>query len=82
MLGFGAPQLVWGPVTDRFGRRAPLFIGLIGYIAVSLACALIQDFWVLLGARFLQCVFSSGARIVASAVVRDLFSGRAMASFM
>ncbi len=82
VLGFGAPQLVWGPVTDRFGRRAPLFIGLIGYIAVSLACALIQDFWVLLGARFLQGVFSSGARIVASAVVRDLFSGRAMASFM
>jgi len=82
VLGFGAPQLVWGPVTDRFGRRAPLFIGLIGYIAVSLACVLIQDFWVLLGARFLQGVFSSGARIVASAVVRDLFSGRAMASFM
>lgn len=82
VLGFGAPQLVWGPVTDRFGRRAPLFIGLIGYIAVSLACVLIHDFWVLLGARFLQGVFSSGARIVASAVVRDLFSGRAMASFM
>ncbi|MFN7163719.1 MAG: multidrug effflux MFS transporter [Hyphomonas sp.] len=82
VLGFGAPQLVWGPVTDRFGRRAPLFIGLIGYSMVSLACVLIHDFWALLGARFLQGVFSSGARIVASAVVRDLFSGRAMASFM
>lgn len=82
VLGFGAPQLVWGPVTDRFGRRAPLFVGLIGYIAVSLACVLINDFWILLGARFLQGVFASGARIVASAIVRDLFSGRAMASFM
>jgi len=30
VLGFGAPQLLWGPITDRFGRRAPLFIGLIG----------------------------------------------------
>ncbi len=82
VLGFGAPQLVWGPVTDRFGRRAPLFFGLIGYIIVSLICVLIHDFWALLAARFLQGVFSSGARIVASAVVRDLFSGRAMASFM
>jgi len=82
VLGFGAPQLVWGPVTDRFGRRAPLFFGLIGYIIVSLICVLIHDFWALLAARFLQGVFASGARIVASAVVRDLFSGRAMASFM
>lgn len=82
VLGFGAPQLLWGPVTDRFGRRAPLFAGLAGYIAVSLSCTLINDFWMLLGARFMQGVFASGARIVASAVVRDLFSGRAMASFM
>jgi len=82
VLGFGAPQLVWGPVTDRFGRRAPLFFGLIGYIIVSLICVPIHDFWALLAARFLQGVFASGARIVASAVVRDLFSGRAMASFM
>jgi MFS transporter, DHA1 family, multidrug resistance protein len=82
VLGFGAPQLVWGPVTDRFGRRAPLFFGLAGYIAVSLLCVMIHDFWLLLGARFLQGVFSSGARIVASAVVRDTFAGRAMASFM
>lgn len=82
VLGFGAPQLVWGPITDRFGRRAPLFIGLVGYILVSLVCVLIHDFWLLLAARFLQGIFSSGARIVASAVVRDLFAGRAMASFM
>ncbi|WP_291060801.1 multidrug effflux MFS transporter [Hyphomonas sp.] len=82
VLGFGAPQLVWGPVTDRFGRRAPLFIGLAGYIAVSLLCVIVSDFWALLAARFLQGIFSSGARIVATAVVRDTFAGRAMASFM
>ena len=82
VLGFGAPQLIWGPLTDRFGRRAPLFAGLIGYIIVSLACVLIHDFSILLVARFLQGVCSSGARIVASAVVRDTFAGRAMASFM
>lgn len=82
VLGFGAPQLIWGPVTDRFGRRAPLFFGLAGYIAASLVCVFMHDFWGLLAARFLQGLFSSGARTVASAVVRDLFAGRAMASFM
>ena len=82
VLGFGAPQLVWGPVTDRFGRRAPLFVGLVGYIAASLVCVMMRDFWGLLAARFLQGLFSSGARTVAGAVVRDLFAGRAMASFM
>lgn len=82
VLGFGAPQLIWGPITDRFGRRAPLFIGLIGYILTSLLCIWTHDFWALLAARFLQGVFSSGARTVASAMVRDLFAGRSMASFM
>lgn len=82
VLGFGAPQLAWGPITDRFGRRAPLFIGLIGYVATALLCVILKEFWALLAARFLQGVFASGARIVAAAVVRDLFAGRSMASFM
>lgn len=82
VLGFGAPQLIWGPITDRFGRRAPLFIGLIGYALTALLCVFAHDFWALLAARFLQGVFASGARTVAAAVVRDLFAGRAMASFM
>ena len=82
VLGFGAPQLVWGPITDRFGRRAPLFIGLGGYILTALLCILVRDFWALLAARFLQGLFDSGARIVAAAVVRDIFAGRSMASFM
>ncbi len=82
VMGFGAPQIFWGPITDRFGRRWPLFIALAGYIAAALLCVLMRDFWALLAARFLQGVFASGARIVASAVVRDLYAGRAMASFM
>lgn len=82
VLGFGAPQLVWGPITDRFGRRGPLFIGLIGYVLTALLCIITREFWALLAARFLQGVFASGARTVASAIVRDIFAGRMMASFM
>lgn len=82
VLGFGAPQLAWGPLTDRFGRRAPLFIGLAGYIVTALLCVMVREFWALLAVRFLQGLFASGARIVAAAVVRDMFAGRSMASFM
>ena len=82
VLGIGLPQLVWGPVTDRFGRRGPLFVAIGGYIATSLACILVHDFTLLLVMRFIQGVFSSGTRICATSLVRDLFAGRAMASFM
>lgn len=82
VLGFGAPQILWGPITDRFGRRPTLFISLIGYIVMAALCILTREFHTLLAARFVQGVFSSGARLVAVSVVRDLFSGRQMARFM
>lgn len=82
VLGFGAPQLIWGPISDRFGRRTPLFIALIGYIAMAITCAFMRDFTSLLIVRFVQGVFASGARLVAVSIVRDMFAGRQMARFM
>ena len=82
VLGFGAPQILWGPITDRFGRRAPLFVSLVGYIIMALLCITAREFHTLLAARFVQGVFSSGARLVAVSVVRDLYAGRQMARFM
>jgi MFS transporter, DHA1 family, multidrug resistance protein len=82
VLGFGAPQLVWGPISDRFGRRTPLFVSLIGYTLTALLCITLRDFHALLAARFLQGVFASGIRLIAASVVRDLFAGRQMAGFM
>ncbi|KCZ92656.1 multidrug effflux MFS transporter [Hyphomonas johnsonii] len=82
VLGFGAPQIIWGPVSDRFGRRGPLFVALVGYSITALACIVMRDFMALLIMRFLQGVFASGGRLVAVSVVRDLFAGRQMARFM
>ncbi|MEZ5946676.1 MAG: multidrug effflux MFS transporter [Hyphomonas sp.] len=82
VLGFGAPQILWGPITDRFGRRMPLFVSLTGYIVTAVLCIAIREFHMLLAARFVQGVFASGARLVATSVVRDLFAGRQMARFM
>ena len=72
ILGFGAPQILWGPITDRFGRRGPLFVSLIGYIVMASLCITLREFHALLAARFVQGVFSSGARLVAVSIVRDL----------
>lgn len=82
ILGFGAPQILWGPISDRFGRRGPLAVALIGYIITGAACALMKDFNALLAMRFAQGVFASGARLVAVSVVRDVYVGRGMASIM
>lgn len=82
ILGFGIPQLVYGPLTDRFGRRPVLFVALAGYIACAVASTLVTTFSALLVARFVMGVFSSGCRVVAVSVVRDVYAGRAMAEIM
>ena len=82
VLGFGAPQLVFGPIADRFGRRPTLFISLAGYIVTSAVCVWAYRFDLLLVARFLQGVFAAGTRVVAVAVVRDTSAGPAMARIM
>ena len=82
VIGFGVPQLIWGPVSDRYGRRALLLISLIGYAALSWACVLASSFSELLLARFMMGVFSSAGRVVAVSVVRDVYAGRGMAEIM
>ncbi len=82
IMGFGFPQLVFGPLTDRFGRRRTLFIGLIGYIATGAFCVWSYRFDLLLIARFAQGVFAGATRVVAVAVVRDTAAGPSMARLM
>jgi DHA1 family bicyclomycin/chloramphenicol resistance-like MFS transporter len=82
MIGFGAAQIVFGPITDRFGRRAPLFVGLAVYLICAFAATFAPTFGVLLALRFTQGLGAAGTRVIATAVVRDRFSGREMAEVM
>jgi MFS transporter, DHA1 family, multidrug resistance protein len=82
MLGFGAAQLVFGPLTDRFGRRAPLLVGLAIYLVCAFAATFAPNFAILLALRFVQGLGAAGTRVIATAVVRDRFSGREMAEIM
>jgi DHA1 family bicyclomycin/chloramphenicol resistance-like MFS transporter len=82
MIGFGAAQIVFGPITDRFGRRAPLFVGMAIYIVCAFAATFVSSFALLLGLRFVQGLGAAATRVIATSVVRDRYSGREMAEVM
>lgn len=81
-LGMAAALLFYGPVSDRFGRRKPLFVGLVIYIAAAAAAAFAPSFEMLLALRFIQGVGAASTRVIAVSIVRDRFGGRAMAEVM
>jgi DHA1 family bicyclomycin/chloramphenicol resistance-like MFS transporter len=82
MIGFGLAQLAFGPITDRFGRRAPLFAGIIVYVLCAFAATFAPTFGFLLALRFCQGLGAASTRVIATSVIRDRFSGRDMASVM
>jgi Bcr/CflA subfamily drug resistance transporter len=82
MFGFGAGQLLYGPLADRFGRRPVLLITLAGVVGASVFAAASATFAALLGARVLQGLMSASTRVLAVAIVRDRQSGRQMARTM
>lgn len=75
LLGLAVGQLFVGPLSDRYGRRPPLLIGLVVYCAASLACAAAPSIWVLVALRLVQGLSGSAGIVVARSVVRDLVSG-------
>jgi DHA1 family bicyclomycin/chloramphenicol resistance-like MFS transporter len=75
LLGLAAGQLVAGPLSDRLGRRRPLLIGVVAYVAVSLLCAASPTVETLVAARFVQGLAGGVGVVIAQAAGRDLYSG-------
>ncbi|MGB1016522.1 MAG: MFS transporter, partial [Nannocystaceae bacterium] len=82
VFGLGAAQLLVGPISDRFGRRMPLVLSLVGYALCGLGCVFADTFTQMLVARGFQGVAASGARVISLSIVRDVTSGRSMAKLM
>lgn len=82
ILGFGGAQLAFGPISDRFGRKAPLLIGIGIYVLAALAGAFAPSYGLMLAARFIQGVGAAATRVLAISAVRDLHGGRRMAEIM
>jgi DHA1 family bicyclomycin/chloramphenicol resistance-like MFS transporter len=73
LAGFAVSQLVYGPLSDRFGRRPVILGGLTLYLLASIACALAPDIELLILARFLQAVGACVGPVLGRAVVRDIY---------
>ncbi len=82
MLGFGGTQIIYGTLTDRFGRKPILLWGLAGYTIFTLGIAASHSFEALLGGRVLQGVAAASTRVVSVSIVRDCYAGRLMARVM
>jgi DHA1 family bicyclomycin/chloramphenicol resistance-like MFS transporter len=75
LLGFAAGQILYGPVSDRFGRKPVIMTALVLYGIGSVVCATTQSIEMLAAVRFVQALGGAGAIVLARAVVRDLYSG-------
>lgn len=72
-IGICAGQLICGPLLDRFGRKRPLYVGLVLYILASLGCAVSGSVELLIGFRFLQALGGCVGMVAPGAIVRDVF---------
>ncbi|KPX12850.1 multidrug effflux MFS transporter [Pseudomonas syringae] len=82
LIGFSTGQLVWGPVSDRFGRKLPVAVGLVLFIIGSAGCALATDGTQIITWRVVQALGACANVVLARAMVRDLYQGRKAAQKM
>lgn len=81
LIGLAAGQLIAGPVSDRYGRRGILLIGIVAYIVTSTLCAISPTVELLIAARFVQGLAGGVGIVIAQAAGRDVFSGRELIRF-
>jgi drug resistance transporter, Bcr/CflA subfamily len=72
-IGIASGQIIYGPLLDRFGRKIPLIVGLVIYIATSVGCALTNSADNLIIYRFIQALGSCGGMVASRAMVRDFY---------
>lgn len=72
-IGISAGQLLYGPLLDRFGRKKPLYAGLVIYVLACFGCLFVRSIEALIVLRFVQAIGSCAAGVASVAMVRDLF---------
>jgi MFS transporter, DHA1 family, multidrug resistance protein len=81
LVGLALGQLVAGPLSDRFGRKRPLIVGVLAYLVASVACALAPSVTVLIVLRLIQGLAGAAGIVISRAIARDLYSGSALMIF-
>lgn len=86
LIFFAVATLIWGPMSDKWGRRPIILISLVGYLAASALSAVAQSYEMLMLGRALQGVMAAGSLATSRAMIRDYFKGeeaqKAMALMM
>jgi DHA1 family bicyclomycin/chloramphenicol resistance-like MFS transporter len=75
LIGFSLGQLLWGPISDRYGRRSSVAIGLVLFVIGSAGCALSGSALTMIGWRVVQALGACASVAVSRAMVRDLYEG-------
>jgi DHA1 family bicyclomycin/chloramphenicol resistance-like MFS transporter len=75
LIGFAIGQVIYGPLSDRHGRRPILLASLALFVAASVVCIFAPTIEVLVTARFIQAIGGSGTVVLARTVVRDIYEG-------
>ena len=73
-IGMALSQIIYGPLVDRYGRKLPLFVGLVIYIITSILCCLAKNVETLIVLRFFQALGVCACLVVPRAIVRDVFA--------
>lgn len=81
LIGLAVGQIIAGPLSDRFGRKLPLMVGLIAYIAASVLCAVSPSIETLTAARLVQGLAGAVGIVISQAAGRDVYSGSALIRF-
>ena len=82
LIGCSVGQLIWGPLSDQYGRRGPVAIGIAIFILGSVGCALSTSVGAMIAWRVLQAIGACAGISLSRAMVRDLYSGARAAQMM
>ena len=82
MIGLAAGQLLFGPLSDKYGRRTPLLTAMWLFIGSTLLCIFASDIRQFIAARFLQGIAGSGGIVISRSVATDRFGGRDLARML
>jgi len=82
LIGFSLGQLLWGPISDRYGRRIAVAIGLVLFVIGSAGCALTETAPMLIGWRIVQALGACASVALSRAMVRDIYEGNRAAQML
>ena len=74
LIGFSIAQLIWGPISDRIGRKLPLFIGIVLFVIGSVGCALSESMSAVVFWRVFQAIGACVGPMLSRAMIRDRFA--------